>query len=163
MTAMKKWQAEHWLWAGVVLLALPVVGLFIYKFSPEKPELPMTVAGLSACDLQQGPCTSTIPGLGSVTLAIAPRPIPLVEKLQLEVQTAAAGLRSVEVDFRGVDMNMGFNRFRLKPAGDDGLYKGEGMLPVCVRNRMTWEASVLLVGSENIHSVPFRFETFSGQ
>jgi hypothetical protein len=43
---------------------------------------------------------------------------------------------------RGVDMNMGFNGFKLSCAGD-GVFTGEGILPVCLRDAMEWETKVL--------------------
>lgn len=38
-------------------------------------------------------------------------------------------------------------------------YFGEAMLPVCVRDRMTWEALVLVETAEGLLGAPFRFET----
>jgi hypothetical protein len=149
---------ERWLWGAVGLLALAVVGLFSYRYLQSQDELPMVSAELSSCDLQQGPCSAVIQGVGAVTLTIAPRPIPLVEPLELKVETAVAGVREVDVDFSGVDMNMGYNRFRLK-AADAGRHEGAGMLPVCVRNRMTWEAKVMLATDSVMYVVPFRFDT----
>jgi hypothetical protein len=98
--------------------------------------------------------------LGAVTFTIAPRPIPLVEPLSIKVETNIPAIRAVDVDFSGVDMNMGYNRFRLKPLGD-GRYEGEGMLPVCVRSRMSWEAKVMLTMADTVYVAPFRFDTIS--
>lgn len=149
---------ERWLWGAVGLLALAVVGLFSYRYLQSQDELPVVSAELSSCDLQQGPCSAVIQGVGAVTLTIAPRPIPLVEPLDLKVETAVPGVREADVDFSGVDMNMGYNRFRLKTA-DAGRYEGTGMLPVCVRSRMTWEAKVMLATDSVMYVVPFRFDT----
>ena len=140
------------------------------------------------CDLLREACQVRFADGGEVRLAIAPRGIPAVRPLQLEV-----GLNQlptperVEVDFRGVDMNMGFNRVRLQRAGagadtdpgagtdaggpsagiDDSAasdadavterWRGQGMLPVCVRARMTWEAQVLLHYADGLRAAPFRF------
>jgi hypothetical protein len=62
------------------------------------------------------------------------------------------------VDFSGVDMDMGFNRVRLEPVGK-GSYSANGMLPVCVRDAMEWEAKVLLRSQEGLSSVAYRFIT----
>lgn len=152
---------ERWLWALVGLMALLVVGLFTYRYQSQE-ELPMVSAALSSCDVQKGACTTLIEGVGPVTLTIAPRPIPLVEPLTLQVETPLAGVRTAEVDFSGVDMNMGYNRFHLKAVAD-GRYEGEGMLPVCVRSRMTWEAKVMLATDSVMYVAPFRFDTVSRQ
>jgi hypothetical protein len=151
---------ERWLWGGVGLLALAVVGLFAYKYLPSQDELPEILATLPACDVQQGACTAVIEGIGPVTLTIAPRPIPLVEPLSFKVEAAIPGVRAAEIDFSGVDMNMGYNRFHLKTVAE-GRYEGEGMLPVCVRSRMSWEAKVLLATDSVVYVAPFRFDTIS--
>jgi len=39
-------------------------------------------------------------------------------------------------------------------------FAGTGMLPVCVRARMTWEARVLLHTERGLLAAPFRFDTF---
>ena len=64
----------------------------------------------------------------------------------------------VLVDFTGVDMNMGFNRVELQPQGDSG-FAGEGMLPVCVRMRMQWQARVLMETERGLVSADYRFWT----
>ena len=151
---------ERWLWVAVGVLVLAVAGLFSFKYLQSRDELPMVTAAIPPCDLQQGPCTAVIDGVGSVTLDIAPRPIPLVEPLVITVASTVPGVRSAEVDFSGVDMNMGYNRFRLKAVAD-GSYEGDGMLPVCVRNRMTWEGKVILVTESMQYVAPFRFDTIS--
>lgn len=151
---------ERWLWGAVGLLALAVVGLFAYKYWQPQTDLPVVSAALSSCDVQQGPCSAVIEGVGTVTLTIAPRPIPLVEPLTIKVETKLPAIRKVDVDFSGVDMNMGYNRFTLKPVAD-ALYEGAGMLPVCVRNRMIWEAKVMLTMNDVVYVAPFRFDTIS--
>ncbi len=69
----------------------------------------------------------------------------------------------VELDFAGFDMDMGYNRVVLHagsdPGGDTVSYSGSGMLPICVRDRMTWEARVLIYLPDGILAAPFRFET----
>ncbi|MFA5628067.1 MAG: hypothetical protein WCX90_09230 [Thiohalomonadaceae bacterium] len=156
----KQISTEFWLWGGVVVMALLVAGVFVYKFSASEEDLPVISADLSACDLQQGSCLVSMDGLGSFTVTITPRPIPLVETLNFIVETDVPDLHQVEIDFSGVDMNMGYNRFKLKSRGN-GRYTGEGMLPVCVRNRMTWEAKVMLYRTDAVYVAPFNFDTFT--
>jgi hypothetical protein len=100
--------------------------------------------------------------------------------LELQVRIdALPAPRRVEVDFAGFDMDMGYNRVALRPVGSpidqeadqaadqiesqfgrqSGTYTGSGMLPICVRDRMTWEARVLIYLSDGILDAPFRFET----
>lgn len=150
--------SERWLWGATGVLAIVVAALFLFRMQNGGTQLPVVTAAVPSCDLQQGPCSAVIEGVGTVTFTIAPRPIPLVEPLEFSVEATLPGVRGVEVDFSGVDMNMGYNRFVL-PAAGGGRYAGEGMLPVCVRNRMTWEAKVMLETADVMYVAPFRFDT----
>jgi hypothetical protein len=111
-----------------------------------------------SCDLRAGPCTSTLPGGASVTFSIEPRSIPVVRPLQFEVDLQGLEAKGVQIDFSGVDMNMGFNRPTLQEQAP-GHYTGEGRLPVCVRDAMEWEARVLIETDDGLVSAPYRFIT----
>ena len=77
--------------------------------------------------------------------------------LTLEVTVTESPATAAWVDFVGVDMDMGFNRAPLRPAAA-GRFRGEGTIPVCVRDRMWWEARVVLKEGGKWFSAPFRFE-----
>ena len=66
------------------------------------------------------------------------------------------------MDFAGVSMNMGYNRPRLERTAP-GRWEGEGMLSVCIRERMDWEARVLLYLPGKVLAVPFRFDTIKNR
>ena len=69
---------------------------------------------------------------------------------------SVAGVSRVEVDFAGIDMNMGLNRIELV-SGVPGLHAGEATLPVCITGQMDWQVTVLIeTGSERI-AIPYRF------
>ena len=110
------------------------------------------------CDLQKNACSLNLPGGAKVTLSIAPKPIPLVKKITITVNTSLIDAENVAVDFKGTTMNMGPNNVTLKSA-QPGVYTGQGMLPVCIRNSMEWQADVYLQTSEGIVVAPFIFET----
>lgn len=112
----------------------------------------------TACSLQNGPCASDLPGGGRIELAIAPRPIPLLQPLNLSVKVQGMKARAVEVDFTGVDMNMGYNRPKLQREGS-GLFSGQTTLPVCITGRMEWQAVVVVSGDKGKVAAPFRFVT----
>jgi hypothetical protein len=139
---------------GIVLIA--VVG---YKLSP----LLMPAADVSAtvepgCDLHKRACSAQVPGGGRIELSIAPRPIPMVTPLQVEVKVSGIEATKVEVDFAGVDMNMGFNRPELAAAGP-GRFASEAMLPVCVTGKMAWQATVVVEAGRSRIAAPFRFNS----
>jgi hypothetical protein len=114
----------------------------------------------ASCDLHQGACTARFAAGGQVQLEIQPAEIPLVKPLRVQVQLADMDApQRVELDFKGVDMDMGFNRFPLEPSARAGFYHGNAMLPLCVRQRMQWEARVLLLDADGTRAAAFRFET----
>lgn len=82
----------------------------------------------------------------------------MLEPLKLSVQVKGMEVSSVEVDFEGLEMYMGFNRPKLTAQGD-GRFVGETRIPVCVRDAMEWEAKVLVGTGKGILAVPFRFIT----
>jgi hypothetical protein len=146
-----------WLFAGLLLVL--VCGVAIYKAQPILfPKITQSAAVDPDCDLRTAPCISSLIDGARVRFEIEPREIPLVKPLQLQVLLEGLNADKVEVDFSGVDMNMGFNRVALHP-GKKGEFIGKGMLPVCVRDAMEWEAKVLITTPQGLISVPYRFIT----
>lgn len=143
------------------VLVLAVLGAVAYKLWPIlNPDIVATADPALHCDLHQEPCTLRFADGQQVTFSIQPHPVKVMEPLILEVETSYEAPWSVEVDFKGVDMNMGFNRPALKKV-DEGRYTGETMLPTCVRGQMVWEANVLIRTAEGYHAAPYRFTTVS--
>ena len=142
---------------GILLIALVVV--VGYKYSPLLlPKADVVVQPDPACDLQRQACRVQLPAGGSVELAMGTRPVPMVKPFTVEVKAAGFSPQRVEVDFAGIDMNMGFNRPELAARGE-GLFAGEATLPVCITGGMDWQATVLVeTGGERI-AVPYRFNT----
>ncbi len=156
--ALVKRTAPLWILTG--LFAAAACGLALYKAWPLLfPQAQFLGTAEPGCDLTKGPCSGRLPGGGRVRLSITPRPIPVVKPLAIEVDLEGIQADTVEVDFVGVNMNMGFNRPRLKPAGP-GRFRGRGVLPVCVRRHMVWEARVLAHTPDGLAVVPFRFDTY---
>jgi len=148
------------IWMGataIILVAVVVVGgLQIWNQTPKDI---LATATLDAnCNLEAGSCESRFPENGRVTFSISPHPIVGLKPLQLKVQTEGMEVQAVDVDFRGLGMNMGFNRPRLKKISD-GEYAGTGTLSVCILERMTWEATVLVSTRDGVFAAPFHFET----
>ena len=157
---------SHWLrpllWLTAAVLAAAVIGVAVYKtwpilFPPIAERAPLN----PACDLAATECTVRFADGGSVALAIRPRGIPTAHPLTVAARlTGLPPPERVELDFAGLDMDMGYNRVSLAPAPDGrNRWTGTAMLPVCVRARMTWEARVLLHLPKGTLAAPFRFET----
>lgn len=109
------------------------------------------------CDLHRAPCVA-MTAEGRIELAITPRPVPIAQPFRIEVRTTLAEVRDVAVDFDGETMRMGYNRPRLKPVGD-GLWRGEGILPVCITGPMLWRATVLIETAHKRYALPVRFDS----
>jgi hypothetical protein len=147
------------LWVVAVLLFLAVAGVAAYKVLPLLDPVVVRIAALDPeCDLRAGPCTGELPNGHRVVFGIQPETIPVVTPLEFLVQVEGFEAERVEVDFQGIGMNMGFNRPQLAAQGA-GKYTGSGMIPVCVRDAMEWEAKVLVHTDEGIVAAPFRFIT----
>lgn len=154
-----KGRAHSWLWglAGLLVFALVAAGL--YRGWHLLHPLADRLAPLDpSCDLRSGPCQVRFDDGSEARLGIEPRTIPVARPLTLTVSVHRLDVDGVEVDFAGTDMDMGFNRVALIRQGTD-LFRGEAMLPLCVRQRMQWEAKVILHTPEGRWIAPFRFET----
>ena len=142
---------------GLELIALVVVAG--YKLSPMLlPKADVTVQPDTACNLQVGTCGVTLPAGGKVELTMGTRPVPLVKPFEVQVTTSGFSPSRVEVDFAGIDMNMGLNRPELVARGE-GRYVATVTLPVCITGHMDWQATVVIEsGSERI-AIPYKFST----
>lgn len=144
---------------GILLIALVVV--VGYKLSPLLlPRADVVIQPDPACNLQRQACAVKLPSGGSVELAMATRPIPMVKPFEVQVTTSGFAPGRVEVDFAGIEMNMGLNRPELATRGD-GRFAGQVTLPVCITGAMDWQATVLIeTGGERI-AIPYRFSSGS--
>ncbi|MEI7612828.1 MAG: hypothetical protein WCK63_07965 [Betaproteobacteria bacterium] len=142
-----------------IIFALAIVAVVGYKYSPLLlPKADLTIEPVAGCDLQHQACYAITPGGGRVELSFAPRPTPVVKPFQVAVTLSGITAQSVEVDFAGVSMNMGFNRKTLIAKGD-GRFFVDAMLPVCISGRMAWLATVVVETSNHRIAVPFMFES----
>ena len=147
------------LWSVVALLALLLLLTVSYKLKDIlKPGVAESAPLNESCDLRNGLCSSKLPGGGTVTFSIAPKTIPILRPLKLDVKVEGVEASQVEVDFTGIGMDMGYNRPQLEPVTKHE-YMGKAILPVCVRSRMDWEAKVLLETDRGLVMAPFRFYT----
>lgn len=144
---------------GVLLIALVVV--VGYKLSPMLlPKADVTVQPDPTCDLQRQTCAVALPNGGRIELTMGTHPIPMVKPFAVYVATSGFTPSRIDIDFTGIEMNMGYNRPQLT-AGSDGRFVAEVTLPVCITGQMEWQATVLLeTGSERL-AIPFRFTSGS--
>jgi len=141
------------------LLAIAVAGVGALRLYSELSPEHVERLGLDTdCDLRRGACARDLPEGGHLSFAIEPPDIPVMRPIELQLELRGVQPGSVAVEFQGVDMNMGYNRARLEPVGG-GHYRGKAILPVCVRERMSWEALLVIDLDGGPVGVPFRFDT----
>ena len=140
-----------------IILALAIVAVIGYKYSPLMlTKTDLTIEPIAGCDLNQQACAAELPAGARLELAITPQPIPLVKPLQVTVRITGMVANTVEIDFSGHAMDMGYNRKTLVADGQGG-FRGEAMLPVCVSGRMVWQATLVVSRGGQRIAVPFRF------
>lgn len=151
--------SSHWMAImGAAALAL-LIGYAIHVAWPILfPPIAHSVPHDPGCDLRAGDCRLAFPGGEKVTFRILPRTLPLIEPVQVEVALEGLQAHRVMVDFVGIGMNMGYNRPELKAQGDN-RFAAQARIPVCVRNRMDWEARVMVDTADGLWVAPFRFFT----
>ncbi len=152
----------HRIWMGASAVALvaavAVAAIHIRSQMTGDNEITAMAPLDPSCDIQTGTCEALFPNGNRVSLSISPRPIQALKPLEIQVTTEGLDPREVEVDFRGLGMNMGYNRPRLQKEAE-GQYSGSGMLAICVVERMSWEATVLARTDDGVMAAPFRFDT----
>lgn len=138
-------------------LVLAVLGKMLF-LTPAGP----TVLTLDdTCNLSRETCSVHLPDGGILEFSLGPRPVPLLKPLTLQIRMSNSTARQLEIDFKGVDVPMAFNRAFPAPT-TGGVYNAQTTLPLCASGRMAWQASVLLEKGDSRLIVPFRFEAGPG-
>jgi len=137
---------------ALAILAVGVAGYF------GLPRAQLSLPVVEGCRLEQQACTSALPDGSLLHVALDPRPMPSSGPLRISVRLGGAQADRVDVDFEGVEMNMGRHRVPLADQGG-GHFSGETTLPVCVTGRMLWQATVRVGRGREDLAVPFRFES----
>ena len=144
----------------MILLGFAALGglayLAAYHWQAQQTRQYSRVQAVEDCDLRAGACRRAVAG-GWVSLSITPRTIPLMQPLHLSVEIDGLVAHAVQVEIRGLNMDMGLNRTLLQGI-QDGRWEGETILPICSQRRMQWEAAVRLDGDGRFE-VPFVFDT----
>ncbi len=147
------------IWTVIAFLVFGILLVASYKLKDTlRPNISVTAELDATCDLRKGSCTSKLPNGGKVSFSISPNDIQILKPLTLILKTEDVEASKVEVDFIGVNMEMGYNRSKLTEV-EKNKFIGTGYLPVCTNKRMDWEARVILQTDEGTVVAPFRFYT----
>ncbi len=128
-----------------------------------KSHLPATKAQTlvvqQPCDLQQGECTASDGQGHSVTLQLSPHPIPVMQPMTVEMHgSALMQAQQVQVVVEGVNMDMGFQRAMLTPAGN-AAWQGQFTLPICSTEQMQWQLTAMVQTPSQAFRAVFPFIT----
>ncbi|MEY4591957.1 MAG: hypothetical protein RIR18_852 [Pseudomonadota bacterium] len=139
---------------GLVFFALILIGA--YQFLPLLlPQTDETVLPDPGCNLQQQTCTVTLSDGTKVALTMGTQPVPMITPFIVSVKADGFVPKRLEVDFTGVDMNMGLNRPTLV-LQTDGAYSTEASLPVCISGQMDWLVTLFVERGRLRTAIPFR-------
>jgi hypothetical protein len=110
------------------------------------------------CDIRQGPCRAPLGDGRSLALDLgADGEVRALESLPLTVALEGVEAESVVVDFVGRDMDMGLHRYPLARQAD-GVFRGEGQIPICTEAAMPWRARVIIATEQGRLGSGFNFE-----
>lgn len=156
---MKTSLLDKFLLVATVVLVLAVVVVVVARTWPLSDQEIIAEATIGEnCDLQTAACSAEFAGGIRLRFSISPRPIPLIEPIELRVEVEGLDAEAVMVDIQGLNYNMGFNRPKLNAVGERS-FVGSSILPVCSLYKMDWEARVLVATAKGIYAAPFRFFT----
>ncbi|HEA26563.1 MAG TPA: hypothetical protein ENH92_05510 [Ectothiorhodospiraceae bacterium] len=147
------------LWVVVGILLISVVTLLVYlQFFQQKQEIIERALLNPECQTAGFPCKVKLKGGGSVQLTISPQPVEVMKPLEVRIKLNQVTAKRVSAQFNGVGMNMGMNRYIFNEESN-GTFLATVTLPVCIRNRMEWDAEIHLETKQGIIIAPYKFET----
>lgn len=106
-----------------------------------------------SCDLSKTPCE-----IDGYKMSLGPFPITSEKEFTVTVETNLSKGKPLEVDFEGVDKNMGLIRPKLEQINGN-KFKGTFSIPVCELPQMKWRARLILETSAGPKSLVFYFNS----
>lgn len=141
------------------LFIMILAGLIIYEaLNVNKIEkFNIKVIDHPKCNLHLENCSVKVPKLGKVLFKLTPKPIVMNTTLSMIVEPEFESPVEVWVDFLGQQMDMGYNRTKLKR--ENNHYKANGFLPTCTFKQMTWLTTLLIKVNDITYGYKFNFIT----
>ncbi|WLQ16595.1 hypothetical protein O5O45_11755 [Hahella aquimaris] len=109
------------------------------------------------CAPGQGECQVSV-NEGDVRFSFGDEPIHPSRAFPIRLQLQGINAERIRVDFEGADMYMGLNQVKLTQTAN-GVYQGEGYLPVCITGRMQWRATVFIARESDTLALVSEFVT----
>ena len=124
---------------AVALVAIAAAGYWLKR--------PPAAVAIACADPLAG-CTFTHRG-AKASVRFSSQPAPMEA---FGVQVMAPGAARISAEFQMVGMDMGFNRYDLRPAAD-GIFAARVTLPVCISGRRDWKLFLEVDGAR--YELPF--------
>ena len=119
-----------------------------------KQNLVMELLGENkTCDLSQGPCE-----VGGYKMSLGPFPLTTDKEYTVTVEGKTSLGQPMEVDFEGVELDMGLIRPKLKESAFD-TFSAKFEIPVCELQQMKWKARLILETPNGPKSLLYYFST----
>lgn len=99
-------------------------------------------------------------GATRLVFYMGPGGVTPLEPFTVEVDTGGLGqpAHAVQVEFRMEGMDMGLNRYRLRPQPEAAsVWRARGTLPVCSARRLDWIAVVEVEAGDALYQARFPF------
>lgn len=111
------------------------------------------------CDLGKKTCEFTLDDNKIVKLTFSPYPIKTQKEFKVTLTSDSKKYTPVEIDFVGVEQNMGLIRPSFKNNGNAN-YQATLELPLCERSQMRWKVRLILKDElSQLHFIEFFLET----
>ncbi len=147
-------------WIVILAIAALAAGYFLQDFdlfNDKTPDLVMQ----SDCPLREKTCEVAVPGYGRLSLTVSPVGFKAlsVMQIQLDLPQFSPSVSSAEMQFEGLNMDMGYNRVVLDASTDvAGQFSARAMLPACTAEKMFWRFHLFLIAGGRSLDIQFPVE-----
>lgn len=143
-------------WLGVLLAGMVLIGIgAAYWMQTQKGDA--RIVEVSSCDVNTTSCKAELGDGQWIQLDISDKPIKVMKPLKVMLNVSSEAIQAQEVEFNGVNMDMGFTRFFFKP--EENGYMASAMLPICTLSKMDWQAQTNIKINDQPVLVNYYFST----
>jgi hypothetical protein len=145
-------------WKSLIVIIVLFLGALIAGRFLSMPPAESSYETLTPlwCQPALGPCRYPVDNLSEIEFTLDPRAnIQPMEPLKARVRFSNPSGRAMAMTLTGLNMEMGYNRFRFQPVQNQ--YEADIIIPVCTLVKMEWQALVEIEIDDRNIAVPFNF------
>lgn len=143
----------------VIVLSILFVGVIIVSLFLVNKKQDSNIIFVENCNLQVSPCVVQMPYGSEVKFDIDPRPVVMNQRIYTMVDAINHSLDSAQLDLKGIEMDMGYNRPILKDIENKHLFKQQIYMPACTSDFMHWQMTYIISYQQKKYSVVFKIKT----